>query len=506
MISLMKKIKPSSKYAFISAMAAGVIAHGYAFANKLPNSDDIYNIRAYGAGLPHGCWLKEILGPVVSKFAGNYSAPWVIGIVSLLLLSIAAVVITEALGIESVTGGIIVGGVLTSFPSITGNFLFMYMATYFSLSILMAALAVYFIMCGKKVIWQVSGVLLIACSMGIYQAYFPLIAGLLLCDLIRRCFCGRESVSVIWKKALKYFVCLALGMILYFAAEYFFLWIFHTSLTPHKGISEMGQIDIRMIPGILVQMYKNMISMLYSDLMGLSTDLMMRILIGISYLTVFLFTIMKEIKLILKKEYLKAGLGALFIVIFPVAINLMDIMCAGSGRNVIYILMEYALVLIFILPIILIDSVKRPLLHWGMLLCGTGIIYCYINVANAAYLYVDLAQRAVESYYTVMIAEIRGTEGYRSDMEIVFVGDVEDETIYPLKQEFADIEMSSMEDVPFRVNWSRENFLKYYCGFTSVYRAEYDEKYEEDVREMPCYPDYGSIRVFENQVVVKLSE
>ena len=505
-IEKLKKIRLSGKCAFFSAIVVGVLAHGYAFANKLPNSDDIISIRAYGGGLTHGCWLKSILGPVISKFAGNYSTPWVIGILSLLLLAISAVMIVEALKIENIASGIVIGGVITSFPSITGNFLFMYMALYFSLSILMASGAIYFIIREKCIGRQIAGIVLISCSMGIYQAYFPFVASIWLCDLIRKCFSEKEDAKIIFWDAIRYLACLVVGMALYFVIEYFFLWIFHISLSAHKGINEMGHIELYLIPEIILQMYKKMISMLYSDFMGLSTEWTMRILIGVSYLAVILFAIVNGVKQLKRKEYLKVVFGVFFLAIFPIAINLMDIMCANSGERVIYILMEYALSAIFILPIILIDTLKKPLLHWGMLLGGIGIIYCYVNVANAAYLYVDLAQRAVESYYTVMIAEIRGTEGYRSDMDIVFIGDIKDETIYPLKQEFSNIEMSSMEDVIYRVNWYRENILKYYCGFTSNYKENYEEEYENIVDQMPCYPNYGSIQVLGDQVIVKLSD
>lgn len=505
-IEKLKRIRLSSKWAFFSAIVVGFLAHGYAFANKLPNSDDLENIRAYGAGLPYGRWLMSIVGPVVSKFVGNYSAPWVIGMISLLLLAASAAIIVEALGVESISGGIVIGGVLTSFPSITGNFLFMFVALYFSLSILMASGAIYFIVREKCIGRQIAGIVLISCSMGIYQAYFPFVASLLLCDLIKKCFSEKEGANIIFWDAIRYFACLVAGIVLYFVIEYFFLWIFHISLSAHKSINEMGHIELYLIPEIIIQILKKMISMLYSDLMGLSTEWTMRILIGVSYLTVILFAVVKGVKLLKGKEYLKVAFGAFFLAIFPISINLIDIMCANSGERVIYILMEYALSAIFILPVILIDTLKKPLLHWGMLLGGIGIIYCYVNVANAAYLYVDLAQRAVESYYTVMLAEIRGTEGYRSDMDIVFVGDIKDETIYPLKQEFSNIEMSSMEDVTYRVNWYRENFLKYYCGFTSNYKENYEEEYENVVDQMPCYPNYGSIQVLGDQVIVKLSD
>ena len=212
---LLKKITNAPmrlKWTFMSTIVAGMLSHGFVFTNKLPNSDDLLNIRAYGGGISHGCWLKGLMGPVISKFTGNYTNPWIIGVISIVLIAAAACFIVEALEIKSIAAAGVTGALIVSFPALTGSFLFMYMSAYFALAVFMISGGVWLLATEKRWIYIVAGVLLISCSMGIYQAYFPLAAGLLLISLIRKCLCESDAAKQILKRALAYFGYLAAAM------------------------------------------------------------------------------------------------------------------------------------------------------------------------------------------------------------------------------------------------------------------------------------------------------
>lgn len=132
-------------------------------------------------------------------------------------------------------------------------------------------------------------------------------------------------------------------------------------------------------------------------------------------------------------------------------------------------------------------------------------VFYYANLANEAYILAELSQRSVESFYTTVITQIKMQEGYRADMEVVFVGNVEDPTLYPLGDEFSNLNIGA-DDVVSRVNQIRNGLMKYYCGFYPEYAVEYDKGAEETVAQMPCYPNAGSIQIVGRQVIVKFSE
>ena len=283
------------------------------------------------------------------------------------------------------------------------------------------------------------------------------------------------------------------------------LTVFHETMGAHKGLDRIGQIDIAAVPGIVVRMYGNMFGMLHEDYMGMSADLVIRVLIGISWAGVGIFAIYKTIALVRKKEWGKMAMAWFFFFIFPIAINLIDIMVGGEQEQI-YILMEYALCLIFILPITLWDTYAKPVARWCILGVGSMTVFYYANLANEAYILAELSQRSVESFYTTVITQIKMQEGYSEDMEVVFVGYAEDSTLYPLGEEFSNLNLGSDMDTVSRANQNREGLLKYYCGFYPEYAREYNEAAEEIVAQMPCYPNDGSIRIIGRQVIVKFSE
>ncbi len=82
----LKKISRQQWWAFAGAWLAGLCAHGYMFANKLSNHDDIASMWDTGASYTSGRWGLYL----VSKLDGGLSTPWILGLLSLLFLGLAA--------------------------------------------------------------------------------------------------------------------------------------------------------------------------------------------------------------------------------------------------------------------------------------------------------------------------------------------------------------------------------------------------------------------------------
>ena len=82
---------------FCSALIAGLLAHGYAFTNKLLNHDEIESLFGKGATVTSGRWGLEL----VKVLFPDWSMPWIYGILSLLLISAAACLMLRENGILS---------------------------------------------------------------------------------------------------------------------------------------------------------------------------------------------------------------------------------------------------------------------------------------------------------------------------------------------------------------------------------------------------------------------
>ena len=57
---------------------------------------------------------------------------------------------------------------------------------------------------------------------------------------------------------------------------------------------------------------------------------------------------------------------------------------------------------------------------------------------------------------------------------------------------------------PFNMKRNMVNSLSIWCGFSPQYDDSGRFASMQEVQEMPCYPDDGSIRIIDNTVVVKM--
>ena len=66
-----------------AALVLGLAAHLFMFTNKLPNHDDVGHLFSATYGTASGRWLL----PLILRLDGNYSMPWLIGLLALLCLA-----------------------------------------------------------------------------------------------------------------------------------------------------------------------------------------------------------------------------------------------------------------------------------------------------------------------------------------------------------------------------------------------------------------------------------
>ena len=159
-LNLWKKIGKPEKAAMLSALFIGI----FMITNKLPNWDDVAVIPTTGLGPYIGRWL----GDASAHWFSQWSAPGLNGVMAVVFLAIAAPFIVDLCRIRSVTGAVLAGAALVTFPSVASNMTFMYAAPTYSLSILMMVLSVW---CTRR--WKFG-----------YQAYLALEAALFLLVLL----------------------------------------------------------------------------------------------------------------------------------------------------------------------------------------------------------------------------------------------------------------------------------------------------------------------------------
>lgn len=501
-----KKIPVKFKIAFISAIIIGLIAHMYMFTNKLPNMDDLVGVDNFGVTFKNGRWFLWIVGAAAYHLNLVFSMPWLNGLITLILLACSAGVISVLLDLKSNIASAIVGAALVVFPSWTATFFYMFTAPYYALAVFMSVWAIYFTVKVKK--GCLVAIPLIACAMGIYQAYLPFIATLFVVLLFLQLFEENKTYLDVLKASFFYLLNLFAGVVVYFIAMKLSLLVTHQSLNTYKGLDSMGKFSLSRIPDIFRTILVNFFGVFLNNNLEISYNLITKIMYLILFVVVLLLVVQFIYGFIQKSDYMKAIETVILLLVYILAINSIYIMCAEG----IYSLMYYSYVFLMIFPLALLDRSfgkienykKNSMLEWIVtlvLICGIG---SYCQYANAEYLSMKLSFEQAKSYFTTIITQIKSVDGYTDNCKVALVGnDIQDETLY--RNDVMDRLMMTGRDATIAEAYSREYFIKYYCGFDAQY-VSIDDLSEDIIKEMPVYPSDGSIQMVGNVVVVKLSE
>ncbi|MDE7268367.1 MAG: hypothetical protein K2N89_12965, partial [Lachnospiraceae bacterium] len=281
-------------------------------------------------------------------------------------------------------------------------------------------------------------------------------------------------------------------------------------LNSYKGISTMGKFELTRIPEICRTIAVNFFGIFLNNNMEISYNYIIKGMYFVLYAASLIMILYLMIANIKKHDILKAAETVILFGIYIIAINSIYIMCEDG----IYSLMYYSYVFLMIFPFALLDRCIRreEKKYWiRMEYVITAVVAIgvasYCHFANGEYLSLHLSYEQAAGYYNTMITQIKSAEGYSDDMKVVFSGtDIVDKTLY--RNAVMDTFSMSGRDDALADAYSKQNFIRYYCGFDAETAGL--EILSEDSRtklsQMPSYPNAGSIQVMDNAVVVKLSD
>lgn len=501
------KVTGRFKTAFLAAVIFGLIAHIYMFTNKLPNFDDIAYMNKFGTTFRYGRWFLWVLGAVAYHLEFVFSLPWMNGLLTLLTLAISAGIIAELLGMNGKVANVLLGAALVVFPSWTVTFFYMFTAPYYGVAVLLAVLSVYLTVRRKRGIW-ISAVLM-ACSLGIYQAYLPFTATLYVVLLFAMLYENHHYMEIL-KKSFYYLFSLGMGVVCYFILMRLSLALTGQELTEHKGISSMGRFNFSRVPELIKIIVHNYFGVFLNNDLEISYNfitkgmyLFLFIISGILIAALFF-------KYIKAKDYLKGIEVLVLAVVFDLAINSIYIMCDEG----IYSIMYYAYVFMMIFPLLLIDRTAEKhentfiVIFEYMTILSVGVgVFSYCHFANAQYLSLYLSYEQSYSFCNTLITQIKSIDDYQDDMPVVLVGEkFADDSLYhnDVMRSYA---ISGKDEVLIDA-YSRHEFFWFYCGFDAQFMTvgELSKEAQAEIAKMPNYPNKDSIRIIDGAIVVKAGD
>lgn len=508
-----KKIRVQKKCVIISTLLFGIFTHGPMMFNKFSKFDDIQFLFTGGVTFSSGRWMLYVAEKLKNLLFLDsiYGLPLPNIVFSLICIAATVCILIDLLDIRSSNLSILLTGIFVTIPVVACMYGYMFTAQFFSFAILCAVLGAYLVLTKKRWYLILSGIILMTWSVGIYQAYIPLMLCVFLFGLMKR-FSeaeGREDRIRVWIRTGIIGISCAAFLLLNTLILNFFLRINHVELSGYKGIGYASKIPLSFYLERAVFACKEFFfprrGSFYDTFPGRSRELyIFSIALSFIFLVIFVLSLAKKSKL---NAVIVFMLG-LFV---PLAVNFIFVIV---DETFVYVMMIYGYAMYFLFFIWIYEQIKDKLNCFMQKTLGSIvtvtlvlIVVIFSRFDNVCYLRLEMVMAQTSRYYTSLITRIQSTDGYRSDMQIVYIGKpqiLDDDTTIPEIQELNYIHVSPF--FGFRESLSTEpwrDFMEQWSLF-KAWETDPDEFISlPEVQKMPSYPNEGSIRVINDTLVVK---
>ena len=508
-----KQVKIQKKYAIISTFLFGILAHGPMMFNKFSKYDDIYYGFLGGITFSSGRWMLYVAEKLKNLLFLDsiYNVPTFNTVFSFFCLAAAACILIDLFEIKSAALCTLLSGIMVSIPVVTCMFGYMFTAQFFSLAILMAVAGARLVLTQNRWYWILTGIILMTCSLGIYQAYIPLMVCVFLFGLIKQ-FSEADSAEKQKRAFIRIgiiaFSCLGF-LLLNTVILNFFLNLTGEKLSGYKGIGFATHMPLSTYLSRAFFAVKEFFiprkGSYYDVFPGRTRELY--IFTHVPVLFFFAVLVFQTAK----KSKLSAFIIFLMGLFIPIGVNFIFVMV---DETFCYAMMVYGYVMYFVFAVWLWEKVSadfRPSVRKitaGVLTCVFSlIVIIFSRFDNVCYMRLEMTQAQTTRFFTSLITRMQDTDGYRADMKVAYIGSPrirENDTTIPEIQQLNYIHVSPFYG--FRQSLSTEPWREF-MELWNLFRAWETDPAEfrnlPQVEKMPSYPDKGSIKVINDTLVVK---
>lgn len=490
----------------LSTLLWGFAAHGFMFFNKFSFHDDVRLPFHIGATVTSGRWFLQALKFVCETFFGGlFSLPLFNGLLSLLLVAASAVLAAELLRVRRRASCVCLAGVMAAFPAFTSTLGYMYTAPFYMAGLLMASCGALLVCRGGGRALPLLGCVLIACSIGVYQASLPTVMSLMLIYAVRELLERGDGFDY-WREGFRLAFAVALSLALYLAANHLCLHFAGAQLSEYESINTYGFGGWGEYVGRVCTAYREFFVSPRGKIRNMYPQLPMQIL----NLAIISFGAALAV---VRAAHMPRGCACkllLLVLLFPLAADFVYVMVDTALTHS---LMMYSRVSAFLMFIVLLEastSDLRP--HRALYKVGIGAVALmavfFVRFANICYFKAEFQQSQAISYFTRLVSRIESADGYSPDLPVAFLNDKRKLGFSaPQIREFDEIRLLPyyFTDTNQMINnYAWKDFMRMWCGFAPIV-IENTERFAEmpDVMMMPRYPTDGSIKVVDGTVVVK---
>ena len=499
------------KFCLIAGMLLGMLAHGFMFANKIPNHDDMkYGMDLTGAGLESGRFALYFFWKLLSTM----SVPWLNGILGVLFLSLAAWLVCDTFSLSRVWQAGALLCVLIVYPVNVSIFCFMYEAHVFSLGVLLAVAAPWLIRRARLgYLWAALCVML--CT-GVYQSFLMLAIGMLILLVIHRTAYEPERGGwAAWRFAIGCAATAIAGLLLYLGVMALLTRVGGVVLNEYQNINQMGKLDVSALPSKLVMAWNTVWDHYLWDVPDYTTRLMRLVQIVLVALG-YGWLIVRTIVCAVRGRWGHAALLAVCGALLPLAAA--GIFMMGDSIDA-HQLTLYSLIVILLRPVTCLPrETERPGRQTLRRLCAVALAaaclgygYQFTILDNQAYYQMYSSFTRISHAMNRLALSIEDQPQYRPGLRIATVGFMswENPPVY------YDYDLASrfrpFTGIRNEIDYAAPNWATYLITrviglpLTPVDNWQPTEAEQAIVDAMPCYPAEGCVTIIGDLCVVRFS-
>ena len=493
------------KICFISAIVIGLITHFYKITNWLPNWDSLVFRYDPQNMISMGRWFL----PVASGFSSFYDLPWLTGLMAILFHALGAVAIVEIFKVKKNVTACIIGAVVASFPTVTSVMMYNYVADAYALSFLFAVLAALFLTREKP--RYIISVILIALSVGIYQAYITVTIMLLICFLMFKALSKDTKIKELFVCGGKFLLTGIFGMLLYYLFLTLLLKLTKITLLDYQGFGDAASLSGLNLFASLYTIKETFFGYFFDFSKGINAFSVINVIIILVSVVLYLKYIIKN-----KIGILKTIILVVLVALLPIGASVLSIINSAIDYHNLMKMGFFIFYLIFILIYEKIEFTNRTfeiIKSWSVLILSAVLVFNYIIIANISYHKLNMAYEKSIGTLNRIADRIEQTEGANACDSILVLGALENSENYSsnLPPDITGttdgyILRADDEIVGQSVLCSA---LNDYCGkeYKSLSGEEKQELLKKiDENSLSNWPHNNSIKIIDNVIVIKMGD
>lgn len=494
------EIRRTAWIVVFTTIACSFAAHGFLFTNEFFSHDSISYFTYATGSFSFYTGIGRFVIPVYELLKGDVAAPWLIGLLFILWMSLTSFLVTQLLKIQSVSGMILTGGLLCTNMALTlTGATYVYCMDEYAFALFTAVAAVWLFTRGHW--WMIPGVALLVVSLAVYQAYFTVAACFCFIVILQR-LAAKDPFGKVFLAGVQYLVLLTASFVAYYG-----IW---SLLCNAAGIGKRRVEESLLAGGGLEKMISlvkdanaEYLRVLFdgSGVLGWmmpAVHVILLILLGWRLLQIFLTK-----DLAVKNKILLL----ILVCLIPTAFNSVSILMAGGTTQ----LMTFTWELPYILLVLCWEHPEERTWHPWLKAAAVVLLCCVLwqhtVYANQVYMKKELDKSSTISLATRIIDRVEQVEGYvPGETPVTFVGRLDrNDYLNRGRDEFTELDKTVGLWSDYSATYNLGRYLTDYLNYPLVWDTKTDFSQYEEVQAMPVFPAVEGIRMIEGTIVVKLS-